>query len=304
MDLQKTIPHSQMIKASANDIEIVFDTFGGSTDPPMLLIAGLGRQLIDWDERFCEQLATAGFWVIRFDNRDVGLSTHLDEAGVPRVAKLLNAAMQGQEVGFDAPYLLMDMAADALGLLDVLNIRSAHILGVSMGGAIAQTLTIEHPERVRTLISIMASNGDHALPHPTPEAAALLSTPAPNKRDPYIDYWVHVIRVLGSPGYPMDEIRVREWAERRFDRGLNPKGFARQWAAILASGSRKEQLKYVKIPTLVIHGKDDPLVPVECGIDTAAFIPGAKLMLIDGMGHELPVDVWPQLIEAIQQRTR
>jgi len=296
--ITQNIPHSAPLRACANGIEIVYEPFGDPDAPPMLLIMGLGCQMIDWHEEFCAQLAARGYWVIRFDNRDIGLSTKLDEAGVPNITALMEALGRGEAVR--VPYLLRDMADDAVGLLDALEIESVHVVGLSMGGNIAQTMAIHYPERVSTLTSIMSSTSEPGLPPPTEEAWALLSDPAPTDRAGYIEHRVRHRQVLSGPEYPIDETRAREHAGRRFDRGLNPAGFARQWAAILASGSRKEALRSVAAPTLVIHGNGDPLVPVECGIDTANSVPGAELLIIEGMGHDwLPPALWPQLIDAI-----
>lgn len=295
--MTQRVPHSDPASVEANGIEIVYDTFGKPAAPPMLLIMGLGQQMIAWDEEFCAALAARGYRVIRFDNRDVGLSTRFDEAGVPDILALMQAAAQGEAI--QAPYTLRDMADDAVGLLDALGIESAHIVGISMGGGIAQEMTIHHPDRLRTLTSIMSSTGDPQLPPPKPEAAAILVTPAPTDRAGYIESSVKTWRVLNGPAFPLDEDLARERAGRSFDRGLSPDGTARQLAAIMASGSRKEALKSVQVPTLVIHGDADPLVPVEGGIDTANAIPGAELMIIEGMGHNLPPEVAPQVIEAI-----
>jgi len=291
--------HGAVSGVKVNGIELVYDTFGDPADRPLLLIMGLGGQMITWDEEFCRQLAEEGLWVIRFDNRDVGLSTCLDQYGTPHVLGILQAVAQGEPV--EVPYLLKDMAADAVGLLDALGLPSANVLGVSMGGMIAQEIAIHYPERVRSLISIMSSTGDPSLPQPTPEATALLVAPSPREKAAYVDWDVEVWRILGSPGFPLDEAKIRKRAAEAFDRGLNPPGFARQLAAILASGSRQEELRDVQIPTLVIHGKADPLVPEACGIDTAEHIPGARLVLIEGMGHDLPVEVWPRIIKAVSE---
>jgi len=263
----------------------------------MLLVMGVGEQMIAWDEEFCAALAQQGYWVIRFDNRDVGLSTRMDEAGVPDILSMYQAAFAGEATR--APYLLSDMAQDAVGLLDALEIPSAHVVGISMGGMIAQVMVIHYPDRVRTLTSIMSSTGDPNLPPPTAEAIGILVNPAPAEREAYIAHEVEVWRVLNGPRFPVDEKRVRERAGRFFDRGLSPDGTARQMAAILASGSRKEGLRSVAVPTLVIHGDADPLVPVEAGIDTANAVPDAELMIIEGMGHDIPLPVAPQVIAAI-----
>lgn len=295
--MTQRVPHSDPASVEANGIEIVYDTFGEPPAPPMLLIMGLGQQMIAWDEEFCAALAAQGYWVIRFDNRDIGLSTKFDEAGVPDILALMQAAAQGEAV--QAPYVLRDMADDAVGLLDALGIESAHVVGVSMGGMIAQEMGIHHADRVRTMTSIMSSTGNPDLPPPTPEAMAILVTPAPTDRAGYIESSVQTWQVLNGPGYPLDENRTRERAGRFFDRGLSPEGMVRQLAAILASGSRKRALQSVTVPALVIHGDADPLVPVEGGIDTADSIPGAELMIIEGMGHSLHPEVAPQVIEAI-----
>jgi pimeloyl-ACP methyl ester carboxylesterase len=281
----------------ANGIEIVYDTFGEPSAPPMLLVMGLGGQMIAWDDEFCAALAAQGYWVIRFDNRDVGLSTRFDQAGVPDVLAMMQAQAQGEAI--QAPYTLRDMADDAIGLLNTLEIESAHVVGISMGGMIAQTMAIHHPDRVRTLTSIMSSTGDPDLPPPRPEAVATLVTPAPTDREGYVENAVKTWRVLDGPGFPFDEERTRERAERAFDRGPSPEGMMRQLAAVMASGSRKEALQSVAIPTLVIHGDADPLVQVECGIDTANAIPEAESVIVEGMGHSLPPVVWPQIVGAI-----
>jgi len=285
----------------ANGIEIVYDTFGDSDAPPLLLIMGIGCQMIDWPDEFCAQLAARGYWVIRFDNRDVGLSTKLDEAGAPNIAALMEALERGEAV--QVPYSVRDMADDAIGLLDALGIESAHVVGLSMGGTIAQAMAIHYPERVSTLTSIMSSTGDPELPPPTEEALAVLFESAPTDRAEYIEYRIRHRRILSGPEYPIDETRAREHAGQRFDRSLTPPaGFARQLAAILASGSRREALESITASTLVIHGNADSLVPVECGIDTANSVSGAELLIIEGMGHDWrPLALWPQVMEAIVQ---
>jgi pimeloyl-ACP methyl ester carboxylesterase len=285
-----------------DDVELAYDTFGEPADPAVLLIMGLGSQMIRWREAFCQQLAAMGFWVIRYDNRDVGKSTKFEEAGVPNVISLLLGAQSGDQVS--VPYTLLDMAQDAVGLLDVLKIDSAHVVGVSMGGMIAQMVAIHFPDRVRTLTSIMSSTGNPELPRPKPEAFALLQQVPPDNRAEYIEYTVKRQRILSGPHFPIDEADVRDLAGRAFDRNFYPQGTTRQLAAVLASGSRKDALKTVHVPTLVIHGDSDPLVPVEGGKDTAASIPGAKLLIIEGMGHDIPVQVAPQILEAIANHAR
>jgi pimeloyl-ACP methyl ester carboxylesterase len=283
--------------AKINGLEIVYDVFGPPDAPPMLLIAGLGAQLIWWDEAFCRQLAARGYRLIRFDNRDVGLSTKFDPAGVPDVLAMLGASTRGQRLA--APYTIRDMAADAAGLLDVLGIEAAHVFGVSMGGMIAQDMASHDPHRVRTLISYMSSSGGRDLPPPTADALSLLTLPAPADRASYLEQAWQWAAVLNGPAFPFDPDRVRTRAEQAFDRCHYPQGTARQLAGILASGSRRSALGAVQAPTLVIHGDADPLVPVEAGRDTAAAVPGAKLMIIEGLGHQMPPAVWPQLIEAV-----
>jgi pimeloyl-ACP methyl ester carboxylesterase len=289
-----------MPRARANGIELAYETFGAKGAPPLLLVMGLGSQMLLWPEEFCEALAGRGFCVIRFDNRDVGLSSRIDEAGMPDVGAIVAALMQGRPVT-SAPYLLSDMADDTAGLLGALGLPGAHVVGASMGGMIAQTLAIRHPGRVRSLTSIMSTTGDPALPPARPEAMAVLMTPAPTGREAYLEYSVHVWRTIGSPGFPFDEKGVRQTAERVFERGIHPAGVARQLVAILASGSRKKALAGVRAPTLVIHGAADPLIPVEGGRDTAASVPGAELLVIEGMGHDLPRGAWPRLLDAISR---
>jgi pimeloyl-ACP methyl ester carboxylesterase len=286
-----------MPRARANGIDIEYEEFGSPSGRPLLLIMGLGGQMILWREDFCAQLAARGHRVIRFDNRDVGKSARFDHLGVPDVTLAVTAALSRQPVS--APYLLRDMAADAAGLLAALHIDSAHVVGASMGGMIAQTMAIEHPARLRSLTSIMSTTGNPGLPPPKAEALGALLAPPPTNREESIARAVWIFRTIGSPGFPFDEAEVRQLAARSYDRGFNPGGVVRQLAAILASGSRKEALRAVRVPTLVIHGKDDPLVSVQAGDETAAAVPGAQLLIIDGMGHDLPRPVWPRIIDAI-----
>lgn len=291
------VPYSGEKTVKVGNVEIAYDTFGNPSSRPMLLIMGLGAQMIRWDEAFCKILASQGHWVIRFDNRDVGRSTKFDDAGVPDLMSL----MQGKPV--KVPYTLKDMAGDTVGLLDALGVKKADVIGVSMGGMIAQSLAINYPERVRTLTSIMSSTGNPNLPQATPEATAVLLTPPVSNKADYITSELKVAKVLHGPVYKLDEDFVRNYAERSWDRNYCPQGLSRQLGAILMSGSRSDALKKVKIPTLVIHGSADPLVPVEGGKDTAKSVPGAKLEIIEGMGHSFPTERVPQIVKAILQHT-
>jgi pimeloyl-ACP methyl ester carboxylesterase len=291
-----------MPKAKANNIDLEYDTFGRPEDAPLLLIMGLGAQMITWVDEFCKELAKNGFYIIRYDNRDIGLSTKLDKAGVQNLMKVINAAQRGQLI--NASYTLNDMADDAVGLLDYLNIEKAHICGASMGGMIAQTIAIRHPTRVLSLVSIMSSTGNPDLPQPKPQAMQALLTPTPEEREAYINHTVKMGRILYGSGFPYDEELRRKLAEQAYDRSFYPDGFNRQMTAILASGSRKTALQSVKVPTLVIHGADDPLVPLEAGKDTANSIPNAELLIINGMGHSLPPETWPRIIEKISANAK
>jgi pimeloyl-ACP methyl ester carboxylesterase len=280
-----------------NGVNLVYDIFGDPHDPPVLLIMGLGAQMIDWREEFCEKIAGYGYWVIRFDNRDVGKSEKLDRLGFPNLKEIIVKALGGQDI--TVPYTLEDMAADTFGLLDELGIEKAHVVGASMGGMIAQTMAVQHPERLLSLTSIMSSTNEPDLPIPKPEALALLTSPAPKNREAYIEYSLRNTRILGGSGIEFNEALYREHAGRKFDRGIHPPGFARQLAAVLAAKGRKTDLQKLKLPTLVIHGKEDPLVPVVCGVDTAEAVENSEIILIDGWGHSLPPAIWGTVIEAM-----
>jgi pimeloyl-ACP methyl ester carboxylesterase len=286
-----------MPRAATNGIELEYDSFGRPSDRPLVLVMGLGAQMILWDEDFCGMLAERRFHVVRFDNRDVGLSTKLDDAGVPNVFAAFAAAAQRQPIG--APYLLSDMADDTVGLLDAIGLESAHVVGASMGGMISQTLAIRHPHRMRSLTSIMSSTGNPTLPGPTPEAMSALTTPAPMERAAAVEHAVKVWSTIGGGAFGIDEDYVRARAARQFDRGVHPAGMARQLVAILASGDRRPALSDVRVPTLLVHGDADPLVPIAGGRDTAEAIPGAELLVIEGMAHDLPKATWPTIVDAI-----
>jgi pimeloyl-ACP methyl ester carboxylesterase len=281
------MPHT-----GANGIEIEYETFGDAAGPPVLLVMGLGAQMISWNDEFCELLAGRGFHVVRYDNRDCGLSTWMDEAGPADIAGALS--------GEAAPaYTLDDMAADAVGLLEALGIGAAHVVGASMGGFIAQTIAINHPDRVLTLTSIMSGPAHPESVSPTPEATAVLFVPPAATRDERITQEMWIRKVLMGPADPFDEDAERVRAERAIDRAYHPAGTARQFAAVLASQPRLERLRGVRVPTLVIHGLDDTLIPVDNGRAVAAAVPGSRLVEIEGMGHDLPKRVWPQLLDEI-----
>jgi pimeloyl-ACP methyl ester carboxylesterase len=274
-------------------IDIAYERFGEPRSPPVLLVMGLGTQMLGWPDGFCEALAGRGFHVIRFDNRDIGLSSHLTDAPPPDV----RAALQGDSS--TASYTLSDMAGDVVGLLDALGLESAHLVGASMGGMIAQTLVIEHPECVRSLTSIMSSTGDQSVGQATRRAlAALLSPPAATRAEA-IERTVAIVRVIGSPGFDLDEAELRWRTGIAYDRSNDPVGVARQLVAIAASGDRTSALRSVSVPALVLHGADDPLVDVSGGRATAAAIPGAELIVFDGMGHNLPRELWAEIARRI-----
>jgi pimeloyl-ACP methyl ester carboxylesterase len=292
-----------MSQARANNLRIEYETFGSPSSPPLLLIIGLGSQLIYWDESICRQLAEAGLYVIRFDNRDVGLSTKMDQAGTPDAMDVIGKLMAGRKV--TPPYSIEDMAADAVGLLDALHIERAHICGMSMGGMIAQALAIGYPRRVLSLTSIYSTTGDPHLPRPKPEVMGLLLAPLPQGREAVIEFNLRIFRAITGPRFGLDERWVRDLLGRAYDRCFYPQGEARQLVAILTQGSRKAALRGVNVPTLVIHGDADPLVPVEAGKDTAEAVPGAKLKIIEGMGHDLPHgELWSQIASDIVLHTK
>jgi len=284
-----------MSQAAANGIQIEYETFGDRDARPLLLTMGLGAQLVLWDEAFCEALANRGHFVIRYDNRDVGLSTKFEENGVPDLMSI----MRNPDAAPAPPYTLDDMADDAAGLLDALGIESAHVCGASMGGMVVQTLALRHRDRVRSMTSIMSTTGNKDLPPGDPAVAARLMMEPASSREEAIERMAETFKVIGSPGFDFDEAGVRERAARSYDRCFLPSGQARQLAAILAQPNRVPELRKLDLPTLVVHGEADPLVPVEGGKDTAASIPGAELMIVPGMGHDLPKAIHAELADRI-----
>ncbi len=289
-----------MAQLKANGIEIEYETFGAKNDPALLLIMGLGAQLTLWPDSLCEGLASRGFHVVRYDNRDVGLSTDFGTWGVPNLMEAFARLMKGEKV--DTPYLLGDMAADATGLLDALGVDRAHMVGASMGGMIAQILAATYPQRTRSMVSIMSTSGRPGLPMGRPEAVAMLSAQPPGTaREQLIAHAIKLRTVIGSPGFPVEPAELRALVERNIDRRWYPEGAARQYLAVMASGPRVDLLKTVKVPTLVLHGEDDPLLPVECGRDVASLVPGAKVETWPGWGHDLPSQMVPRLVESISK---
>mgnify|MGYP003974418209 FL=1 len=286
-----------MPQANVNGVSIEYDTFGDKNNPAIVLIMGLGVQMIGWDSEFTKMLSDNGYYVIRFDNRDVGLSQWFDDDGMPDVMQGFTDFLEGKPV--KASYSLDDMADDTVGLLDHLGIEKAHICGVSMGGAITQVIGYKHPSRAISLITIMTATSPAIFTKSKPEAMQALLVPSPPKREAYVDNSVNLYKMISGSKFPLGEERSRLLAGKYFDRSYHPEGTARQMMAILSNGDVTPQLKSVATPTLVIHGSDDPLIPVEGGKDIAEVIPNAKLKIIDGWGHSLPVEVWPILIEAI-----
>ena len=293
-----------MPNVTANGIQIEYETFGDKDKSPILLIIGISTQLIAWDVSLCEKLANAGHYIVIFDNRDIGLSSKLEDAGIPDVMAAVGNFMSGKPV--NAPYTYDEMADDAVGLLDALGIKNAHICGQSMGAAIAQTIAIRHPQRTTSLISIYGSTGNPELPPPAPYILQILTTPIPEEREAWINQVVENNRLFHGSGFPFDEKWHRNLAERSYDRNFYPDGFYRQLLAGIAHGNRKPALTKLRIPALVIHGAEDPLVPVEAGKDTAEAIPNAELMLIEGMGHDMPKlgGAWDQITDRIIEFTK
>ena len=287
------------MQISANGIQLEVEDHGPVTGEPLLLIMGLGMQLVAWHTEFVASLVARGFRVIRFDNRDIGLSQRFDQLGVPNLA--LDSIKYAVGMKVKGPYTVADMADDTAGLLDALGIRSAHVCGASMGGMIAQQLAVRHPARVKSLTLMMTSSGSRRLPGPTMKVrSALISRPGDaNNIESVIAHYVRLYKLIGSPRYPASDAYLHERLGMSVRRSYRPQGTARQMVAIAADGNRSELLAQIKVPTQVIHGQDDPLVPVAAGHDLVKKIAGAKIDVIDGMGHDLPVELWPRFVAGI-----
>lgn len=283
--------------ADTGQVSLAYEAFGSPEDPPLVLVMGVATQMLGWPDGFCQALADAGFHVIRFDNRDIGLSTHLDDLGMPDLMALLGGGATS------APYLLADMADDTAGLFDALGFDRVHLVGLSMGGMIVQEVAMRHPDRLISLTSIMSTPSAN-VGAPTPEAQAVLLAPSPTSAAEAAELAVNTYRVVGSPGYPLDEEWLRAMGEESFRRAIDPAGVVRQLAAILCSPDRRPGLAALTVPTLVIHGDADPLVQPEGGRATADAIPGARLVTYPGMGHDLPEPLWPELVGEIAEHAR
>lgn len=301
-DASSDAPAENSSLAHVNGIDLCYQTFGDAANPAILLIMGLGTQMLGWDEGFCRQLADRGYHVIRFDNRDIGKSTWFDHEPIPSIVALFTKARIG--ITPKVPYTLKDMAADTVGLLDHLGIERAHVVGASMGGMIGQEIAIHHPERMLTFTSIMSSTGNPKLPAPKPEAVALLLAAPATDETSFLEGYAKMWKVLRAGSFPDDEARDAERGRAVWARGYHPAGSARQFGAIFASGNRTEALKNVRVPTLVIHGRPDPLVPFEAGLATAEAIPNATLHVIETMGHALPASMWDEIVDAIATHAR
>ena len=296
------IVHHVAQQVSANGLQITYDSFGDPADPVLILIMGLGTQMIHWSDQFCQILASNKLRVIRFDNRDIGKSTSLINYPVPSMWDFIGNSLFNKKV--NAPYLLDDMADDTLALMDVLNVNKAHLVGASMGGMIAQCIALKAPSRVSSLTSIMSTTGNRSLPKPTIRISAKLLKPLAKEIEQYVAQSLDVWKMLHGKHFPFDQESVEKVIRYSRQRGFNPAGVARQLSAIIDSPDRTLGLQQLQIPSLIIHGDIDPLVPVECGIATAAAIPGARLKILKGMGHTLPVQLWPQIVDGITGLTK
>jgi pimeloyl-ACP methyl ester carboxylesterase len=286
------------MRAPAHGVELEYETFGARDDPALLLIAGYAMQLIFWDVELCAMLAERGLFVIRFDNRDCGLSTHFGDQPYP-VLQAMADRLAGHEPP-PAPYSVVDMANDAFAVLDAEGVDSAHVMGASMGGMIAQVMAIEHPERIRSLISVMSSTGEPEYGQGTPSTLAALLGPPPTDRAQYVEHLLRIARAAGTKTHA-DDARTRARASAAFDRAFSPAGSSRQFAALSSASARADDLRSLRVPTLVVHGAQDTLVGPSGGERTAALVPGARLLVLDEAGHDLPVVVWPRLADAIAQ---
>lgn len=284
------------------EISIAADSFGDKSNPPVLLIMGLATQLVHWDEGFCRQLAAQGYWVIRFDNRDIGRSDHLSHLKSPNLLKL--AGKHYFNTPFVPAYSLEDMANDAVALLDTLKVKAAHVIGVSMGGMIAQLLAIHHPEKVLSLTSIMSGTGNKKLMRPNPKVTFTVMRPPPRNRSQHVGQAMNMWRVLHGDHFPFEEERTHNVIVNALQRGFSARGVMRQFSAIVAAEDRAPKLQNIEVPSLIVHGDADPLVPVANGIATAQSIPDAKLQIIKGMGHTIPTTVWPELIDNFEELVR
>jgi pimeloyl-ACP methyl ester carboxylesterase len=292
------VESSGIQRVQVGDVEIAYETFGNAGDPPVLLVMGLATQMIGWPDDFCAGLAARGLFVVRFDNRDIGLSTHLHSAGAPDILAVFGGDHSS------VPYPLTDLADDTVGLLDALGLDRVHLVGASMGGMVAQLVALRNPERVRSLTSIMSTTGDPSVGGPSEAAMAVLLAPPAADREAAVQRVIDTYRVIGSPGYEFDEPALRDRAGLAFDRAHDPAGVARQLAAILTTHDRTQDLKSISVPCLVIHGAEDALVNVSGGHATAAAIPDAELLVVERMGHDLPRAVWPEITDRIAALVR
>jgi len=288
-----------MPQIQANGLDIEYESFGPRSAETILLIMGLGAQLTQWPLELCDALVAKGYRVVRFDNRDVGLSSHIERDRAFAFSDMFFALAAGK-TSLNA-YSLSDMAADTIGLMDALRIDQAHIVGASMGGMIAQHIAAEYPERCYSLTSIMSSSGNPMLPPPKARVLSLFMPQAMTGRNAQaiVEQGIKTYEVIGSPGFPTDEKTLREWCERDAARAYYPKGVMRQMAAVLSDGDRRPLLRQINVPSVVLHGREDPVVPMAGGVDTAANIPGSDLRIIDGMGHDMPLALIDQIADAI-----
>lgn len=296
-ELTQTIDKSPETIIQANGIDICYDTFGDPSHPPMLMIHGLGMQMIGWDDELCTLLAKRGFRVIRFDNRDVGKSTYFENARMPTTTQLLGKQLFNRD--YKPPYTLDDMAADAIGLLDALDIDKAHIVGASMGGMIAQLIAIHYPDRILSLTSWMSTSGERDLQQPSLSILLKLVKSDPSDRAGSIEDSIHWAHLLQGSRYPVDEVRERRRSGERYDRAFYPIGIGRQLAAVGMAWGRREALSKVTVPALVIHGDEDPLVPLLHGLDVEFALPNSRLLILPGVGHVGPRETWDEVIDAI-----